>query len=93
MIIANPPALLCDHAHTFRASPPNQTASCARIDTHVCMYGYNYYLCPWVTCSLILSNYIWRTGEVDQSGVNESQSKFLEGTWPISQNQLKVPLF
>jgi hypothetical protein len=29
----------------------------------------------------------------DQRGVNESQSKFLSGTWPISQNQPETPLF
>jgi hypothetical protein len=28
----------------------------------------------------------------DQRGVNESQSKFLNGTWPISQNQPETPL-
>jgi hypothetical protein len=37
----------------------------------------------------------WRTGEGDQTGrrVNGSQSKFLSGTWPISQNQPDAPLF
>jgi hypothetical protein len=29
----------------------------------------------------------------DQRGVNGSQSKFLRGTWPISQNQPETPLF
>jgi hypothetical protein len=28
-----------------------------------------------------------------KGGVNGSQSKFLDGTWPISQNQPDAPLF
>jgi hypothetical protein len=28
-----------------------------------------------------------------RGGVNESQSKFLEGTWPISQTETNTPLF
>jgi hypothetical protein len=32
-------------------------------------------------------------GEGEQRGVNESQSNFLSGTWPISYNRLNVPLF
>jgi hypothetical protein len=35
----------------------------------------------------------WRTREGDQRGVNGSQSKFLEGTWPISQIEPDNPLF
>jgi hypothetical protein len=36
----------------------------------------------------------WRTGEDDQRRrMNESQSKFLDETWPISQNWPDTPLF
>jgi hypothetical protein len=35
----------------------------------------------------------WRTREGDQRGVNGSQSKFLEGTWPISQIEPDASLF
>jgi inner membrane protein involved in colicin E2 resistance len=35
----------------------------------------------------------WRTGEDDQRGVNGSQSKFHEGTQPMSKNQPNVSLF
>jgi isochorismate synthase EntC len=31
--------------------------------------------------------------KVTRGGVNGSQSKFLAGTWPISQNQPDTPLF
>jgi hypothetical protein len=30
---------------------------------------------------------------VTRGEVNESQSKFLAGTWPMSQNQPNVPIF
>jgi hypothetical protein len=31
--------------------------------------------------------------KANRGGVNGSQSKFLTGTWPISQNQSETPLF
>jgi hypothetical protein len=36
----------------------------------------------------------WRIKEVDQrGGMNESQLKFLDGTWPMSPNQPNASLF
>jgi hypothetical protein len=36
---------------------------------------------------------MWRTREGDQRGMIGSQSKFLDGMWPMSQNQSDAPLF
>jgi hypothetical protein len=45
------------------------------------------------TSNLLTLSYEGPEKATKGGGVNGSQSKFLTGTWPISQNQPETPLF